>query len=625
MWRAVETGGRWGRWLAAAALLVALVLLLVAALPWGLVARHADRPLAAVLGRSVEIGGARRIDWLSLTPSIAFTNVRIGQAEGDGRAPLAVIDHATLRVAALPLLIGQVRPRALELDGVRVHLVRDAQGRTNWRRPGKAGGGGGAPAIGRVTVRAMRVRLDDARRGLVLLARVSADATGVAVRGRGTLRGAPLGLALRAAPLDGGNAPWPARIALRSSRATIDAALRLDHPLDTGHFDARLAAAGPDLHAIDDIFEIGLFHTQPVRLTARLRHDAPAWRIAHLEARLGRTALEAALRVTRPQGRTRLEGEVTATTLDFDDFASDAQRARGAAEQARIGPRVVPDTRIVLARLHFDGVLRVRAHRLLGAPDSPFRSLAATATLDDRRLTLAPLAIGLPHGGITGRALVDHRGPSPRLALALRLAGGRVEDMLPHQQAVRGPLRAVLRVNGTGETVRAALARGTGLFGFAVEQGQIDRAYATFLGGDVLKGLGAAIGGGGAAAALPCLVGRFPIRAGLMTAQPLLVATGVSRGDGAGTIRLGPETLALRVQGRPVRPGLLLSTAPVRLTGTLSQPHLDIRPPRAEGAKKTGLLDRVGFFLKKLRLRGDAGAPPAAPVNCPAEATRALS
>ena len=90
-------------------------------------------------------------------------------------------------------------------------------------------------------------------------------------------------------------------------------------------------------------------------------------------------------------------------------------------------------------------------------------------------------------------------------------------------------------------------------------------------------------------------------------------------------IILGPETIDLRVVGRPTKPGLLISTAPVRLFGTLSYPKIDIRPPRAENKNQVSVLARVGYFIKRLRVGGSDEAKAAVPISCPAEIKRALN
>jgi hypothetical protein len=606
--------------------ILALLLVVLAAFPWGLVARHAAGPLSKALGRPVTIGGARRTDWFSFVPAIELRDLRVAQPDWAGTGDMATVRTLRLRLPVLPLLLGHVRPRAIQAEGLALHLVRDANGQDNWSSDGEGKGGDG-PRLADLTIADGHVRLDDAGRHVALDATLASDRRqGLRVTGAGTLRGAPLRVALASPPLATADPdrPYPATLSVSSPLVSIAARVSMAHPLDTKHFTARIETSGRDFAYLDDIIQAGLFRTQPFRLHGEVRHDGQDWHLPALAGRIGRSNLSATLDFTRPNGRTHLDGRLDARTLDFDDLASDEQRAAADAQAARIGPRVVPDTRIVLDRVKLDGTIRVRVARLLSSGSSPFRSLAGTATLDDHRLTLAPLTVGLPQGRLTGRVSVDGRGRVPRLAADLRVEDAAVAGFFPDQQVVEGPLRARLRMAGSGATVRDALARGDGTIAAVVTGGSMRRDYATFLGGDLLKSIGAAAGGKQPRVALDCLVARFAVARGRMTPHPLLLSTPVARGDGAGAIVLGPETIDLRVMGRPTHPGPILSTAPVRLFGTLSHPRIDIRPPRAKDEKRDDLLSRIGFFIGKLRVRGKGDAHAAAPVSCPAEIGRAL-
>ena len=600
---------------------------LLATFPWGLVARHAAGPLGNALGRPVSIGSARRTDWIGFVPAIELADVRVGQPGWAGRGDMARIDRLDLRLPILSLLLGHVRPRAITVNGLQLHLVRDANGRDNWSSGKPSGGGSGGPGLTDFTIRNGRLRLDDAKRHVVLVASLVSDAKGLRVDGAGTLRETPLRLALTGPAITHADPsqPYPATLILRSPLVSVDAALRMDHPLDAGHFSAMLKTSGRDLGYLDDVIQAGLFRTQPFDLAADLRHDGQDWHIARLAGAIGRSNFTSTLDVTKPGGRTNLIGRLDARTLDFDDFASDAQRAAGAAEQRRRGPRVIPATRMVLDKVgKLDGRIDVRATRLLSSGRSPFRALVGTVSLDHQVLTLAPVSVALPQGTMAGKVVVDGRGRVSRWQIDLRVAGAMVESFFPDQQAVAGPMRGRILVAGAGPTLDAVVAGGRGRVALVVDRGTVRRDYATFLGGDILKSVGAAVKGKTERAPLTCLIGDFALGGGKLVPSPLIVSTPIARGDGTGSVALPSEVIDLRVTGRPTSASLLQSTAPVRLFGTLSQAKIDIRPPRASSAKGSGLFSRLGFFVKKLHVLGDAEAAPATPVSCGALISRAL-
>lgn len=606
------------------------MVVLFAAFPWGLAARILSGRLGPAIGREVRIGGARRIDWLSFHPTVALDDVTVGQAAWAGRGPMLRIREVRIGFRALPILIGRFHPDRLDLDGVRAELRRDASGRANWEGEQRdAAPNRRLPGIAHLVLRDARLRLIDAKRHVTLVATVASDAAGLRIDGHGTQRGEPMTLALRGAPLSGvSRAPWPVRLTTRSPLAALDVRAVLDRPLALSNMSGRIVASGRDLTYLDDLLQAGLFPTQDFRIVGDLRRDGGRWRLTAMKAAIGRSRLTGSATIEDRGARTHIDATVDAETLDFGDLASDADRARGAARDRATGPRLIPDTRIVLSEggvATLDGAVRLKVARLLGSPGSPFRALATTATLDDRRLTLDPLVVTLVSGRATGTATVDDRVGRPQLAIKASVAGARIEALITKTGSARGPLRLRVDLVGRGDTVRAAMAHASGHVGLAVNGGDTRKDYATFAGGDVFKSIGAAIGGTGPREPLRCLIGSFDVADGRLTPDPLVIDTPISRADGQGSITLGNEAIALRMVGRSKEPELLRSTTPVRLYGTLSEPRLDIKPPRAGSEHKSSTFARIGAFFKGLRAKGDGRRDAPAPdVDCAALTRKAV-
>ncbi|MEF2145370.1 MAG: AsmA family protein [Desulfovibrionaceae bacterium] len=82
-------------------------------------------------GRELVLAGPLK---LSVFPSLALEaeDVTLGNAQGFGDAPMAQVRRASLDIRLLPLLQGRVRIGHVDMDGLELRLMRDAQGRTNW-------------------------------------------------------------------------------------------------------------------------------------------------------------------------------------------------------------------------------------------------------------------------------------------------------------------------------------------------------------------------------------------------------------------------------------------------------------------------------------------------------------
>ena len=71
---------------------------------------------------------------LSIFPWLALETGRaqLGNAPGFGQAPFLTLERADVGVKLIPLLSGDMQVRRLEIEGLRVNLVKDAAGKTNW-------------------------------------------------------------------------------------------------------------------------------------------------------------------------------------------------------------------------------------------------------------------------------------------------------------------------------------------------------------------------------------------------------------------------------------------------------------------------------------------------------------
>ena len=616
-----------------AALVLAIGLLVLALAPFGFLRGLAEQQLSARFGAPVSIAGIERLDHFTLHPRIRVLGVRVAQPAWAGTGDLARIDEAIIRAPLLSALRGALRPDSIDLRGVTLNLVRDEKGKANWEGSHKDDKSSSAPPrIAHLTVTNGRLTLKDAKRHMeVTRAGFAADPMrGLWVDGTGLHRGRPMTLSFRGAAIDNRdpNRLYPFRLAIKSPLLDFAADGQMDHPLDLDHFAAAIVSRGDNLKTLDDVIEAGLFGTQPFTLKARVRHDDKDWNIRSLAGTIGRSDMTGAAMVRKRDGRTLLDGHLDAGRLDFDDLSSNKGKARAAAKRRQIGPRVIPDTRIDLRKLHkLDGTLRVSARELLLNHPSLFKGFRGTLRLDHRRLTLDPLVIQLSRGTISGRMVVDHRGEGdPKLTLDLRQKGTRFADLSGDPAAIDGPVELRIALTGHGREIRSALANASGRVGLAMTGGTMQRKLAIFASGDVLKSIGQ-LAGGGDAAQVPvhCVIADFAARNGGMKPRALLLDTPVGRADGKGDISLANESLALLLSGRSKHPDPVQLAAKIQVGGTFSKPSVAIVNDKGKIPGKKGLFDKIGALFGALRTKDDEGrAAPAPAANCPALARDAL-
>ncbi|WP_394652617.1 AsmA family protein [uncultured Sphingomonas sp.] len=608
---------RWLRWTAILLILLAIsAIALLAAFPVAPFRERAERTLSERFGRPVTIGALERTPAFSFTPTIRIRDVRIPQPAWAGAGDLARIATLDMQIRSLGLLTGRVDPKNVTASDVRLDLVRTAEGRTNWDRPGgtKDAGSGSPFRLDGLTVRDAVVRYRDGKQDRQFTIAVTSDATGFAARGQGVVRGAAVRVAATGAAITAGDQPWPFSVRLDGPSLAMTAQGRMDTPLDTERMTLAVTARASSLKLIDAVIEAGLFGTQPVQLSADVRHDGPKWQIENLRGRIGRSEFTGKLAVDKTSGRTVLNGDIRAPQLDFEDLADDAGLAKAAALQRAVGPRVVPNTRVDIGKItSTDGRITFRIDRILSREPSVMRSASGTLVLDRQLLTVEPLRIGLIKGAITGKAVVDQRGgrPAPTVTLSLDLSDSSIAA-LAGSGDVTGRLAARVRLSGVGETIRSAVGRSSGQIGIVARDGALPAKMAAMLGFDAGRAMTA---DEDARARLRCAVLRLDVTGGRGRFDPLIVDTSASQTRGTGGVVLPAETIAAKLTGAPKHNSLLRIPGSVLVSGTLSSPQVVV-PQETKS---------VGNILKGLgrAITGKQG-PVAGNADCDALSRRAI-
>ena len=615
--------------------IAALLVLALGALPFGLLRPVIERRIATRFGAPAHIGAIRRLQAFSYTPDIAIDDLRIAQPDWVGGGDFIRARTVTLRLPVLKLLFGGVTPDALAIDGLAVALVRDANGRSNWKgkpRPADAPPLTTGPGLTRLTIRGGQLSLRDAKRGLTLAGPLGVEgADGLRLAATGTFLATPATLDVRGGRIDGIDpaAAWPVELHLVSPALRLEAKGTTDGVLNTHRFGATVTARAPTLKNLDRAIEAGLLGTQPITLIGKVRHDGRDWYLDTIGGGVGRSRFVGKASILKREGRTAIDAQMRASQFDFDDLSDDAGRAKAAASKATIGPRVLPPTPINLSHLwKTDGTLAFRIDHLLSDGGTVFRSLRGQLHLDHQLLTLDHLVATLATGQMTGVARVDHRSGRPKLSTDLRLEGLTLDTLVGSPDDITGIVRGRITLSGQGDTVREALSHADGTAAIVSNDGTIKAVVADVLGQDLGGTIKQAILHPSERVPLRCLIANFRARGGMLAPEPLSIDTGSSIGRGSGRIDLRDESIALTLAGRTRGDPTLRIVDPIRVGGTLSKPAVVIAGSDAPSGKPG-----VGGFFKALGRSigaaiglGDKPAPRPAfvPIDCAGLSAAAL-
>ncbi len=610
------------RWVKITGIVVAGVLVLglivLAAFPWGSLKGVIQRQLTARFGRPVTIGGIERVDTFGFNPTIRITDVRIPQAEWAGTGDFVRLREAEATFSGLALLKGAFGPRDVKARGLRLVLVRDRNGRTNWERPGKPKGGGSSTDLDGLTISDSVIAYRDDKQDRFVTARFASDPVhGIRAAGNGTIRGAAVRIAVAGPSVERFRGkPWPFTATIDGDALSITAKGRMDHPLDTDAMELDVTARATDLKLIDAVIEAGLFRTQPVSFSAHVRHDQPKWTVTQLKGVVGRSDFTGHVSVEKQAGRSKVDGAIVSRQFDFGDLASDEGKAKGAALERAIGPRLVPNTRIDIGKIDTtDARMAFRIRRIVSAKGaSPILSARGVLAIDHQLLTLSDLDARLPHGRVEGKLTVDQRGDRkvPMVDINLRLRGSSVQDLAGGGGDFSGNVSARARLRGPGTTIRAAVGNANGTIGFVARDGQLPQGIAAALGFDAARAL---LAKDGERAGLRCVVLKLDVTRGHGRIDPMIVDTTASLLRGQGSVVFPGETLNIRLSGTPKQHALLRVPGSAYMTGTIERPAVTI-PPEVKS---------VGNIFKAIgrAITGKQG-PTARDADCSGLAARVL-
>ncbi len=555
----------------------------LAMVPASIIKPVIERELARKYGASVSIGAVTRGQFFSYQPDIIVHDISLSQPQWVGPGNFLKAKSISAKIGVVSVFSGYVRPRAIRIDGLSVDLVRDASGRSNWapeKKSSQQQSSSGLPRLTELFITNTTYSLRDEKRGLVLSGIIDvAKDMPISIKGTGTFLGTPATLVASgdAVSKQKSGVPYPFKLSLVSPALNLSASGKMDSILDFAQFDASMTASAPTLKNLDRVIEAGLFGTQPIALRATVRREAPDWHIRQLSGSIGRSSINGKADVLKRNGRTKVTGAIRASQFDFDDLSDDAGRAKAAALTARIGPRIIPNTRINLSKIgKTDIVMTFTADRLLSRKDSVFRSLRATASLDHKVLSISNMVAKLDNGQLTGNMRVDHRSGAPKLTTNLRFSGATLNVIIGKPDIVSGQVRGRIVLSGQGDTIREALSNANGKAAMVADRGMMKATVANVLGQDLSKSIGQVISSPNEQVPLRCMIASFRARNGVLTPSPVVIDTGASVGRATGRIVMDGETVALTVSGATKQGSGLRIVDPIRIGGTMSSPQISV-------------------------------------------------
>jgi uncharacterized protein involved in outer membrane biogenesis len=607
-----------------ALLIAALVLFFLYVFQWNWLRGPLAHEMSARLHRPVTITGDLDVHPWSWSPRATVNGLVIGNPAWAGKDPMATLPRLTVSVHLPDLLRGRTVLPLVEADAPNVRLQRTADGRANWNfssdklaQPLKL------PAIRHFVIDKGQLRLDDAQRKLNFVGAVSSNeqATGAGrgvfvLDGKGTLNAAPFDAHVTGGPLLNVNPdrPYPFNAQVTAGATRVLAVGTIPHPFDLSRFSSQLKLSGADLSDLYRLTGLALPATPPYALEGGFGRVDSQYAFRRFTGRVGASDLSGDASVDSASGRPFLKADLVSRRLDLADLGavigaaprdvrahtvSPAQAAMAAKLKAE--HRILPDARLDLDRVRgMDARVSYRAQTVQAGKGLPIRQVALKVNLDHGVLIADPLAFSLPQGQIAGSLRIDARKATPTEAMDIRLTGAKLEELVAASvnPPISGGVLARARLSGAGDSVRSAAAGADGVVTVVIPHGQIRQAFAELLGINATKGLFLLLSHSNDQTPVRCAVADFRAQNGVLTADRIVLDTGVVLAVGKGQVNLRDETVNLRLEGKSKKFRLVRIMAPITLDGRLEGPKVGVDAGKAAG--QLTIAAALGAFVSPL-------------------------
>jgi uncharacterized protein involved in outer membrane biogenesis len=515
----------------------------------------------------------------SLT-TLRFRGVTLANRDWAGAEPLAELAALTVALRPKTLLDGPLELPRIEAREGAVRLVRSAEGESNWSPLEDAAGTaapedrGEFPEVGELLVSDVAISYEDRQAGVTKAGRLE-TAEGAANRADGVVLSIAATMdeqALTAefaggpfADLVEGEAPYPVDFTLAFNGVEIAARGTLAEPAAFEGIDVRLALSGRNFAELYPVIPAALPATPPFEIEGDFQRRGEAVSLSNFTGRMGDSDVAGSLTYDTAGERPVLSGSIVSQKLDFDDLApliGAAPNPEETASEQQVARAedggLFPDEPIPVERFRVADVdIELEAVEVVDAT-VPVTSLKARFLLQDARLEVRPLTLGLEGGGTTsGEVAVNARDEPPSADADLAFQDVSLKPFFKGSEFVEemgGLFAGNLYLLGVGRSLAeiAATARGQGVVTY--REGTVSGLLVEAAGLDVVEAL-ALVVGEDTPVTVRCGGAGFEADGGRITIRQAFVDTSDSLLVAAGSLDMA---------------------APVRVSGAIADPDFGI-------------------------------------------------
>ena len=401
--------------------------------------------------------------------------------------------------------------------------------------------------------------------------------------------------------------PYPVNLQLANGPTHISLVGTVKDPIAFAGADLKLDLAGPDMALLFPLTGVPIPKTPSYHVVGNLDYVQGKFLFRQIVGKVGSSDLEGDIEIDAAPQRPIVTAKLSSKLVDLADLGGfigsepgrtttpnqTAEQRRNVA-RAEASSKLLPTTTISLPKLKSADIhLTYRGAKILGR-SMPFDRIAAVLDVDDGKLVLHPVSLGVGAGQIVANlTFIPVNDTSFRThgdIAVQRLDLGRMLDAthLVHGSGVVGG-RAT--IDTTGNSMATLLGNGTGsLQLFMAGGGDLSALLIDLSGFQIGNALLSALG-------VPnrdpirCFIGDFSLDRGVLATRTVFLETEDNIVTGTGTISLRAESLNYRLKTDSKHFSIGTLPAPIALTGPFKDPSIrpDLVTLGARGGAAVGL------------------------------------
>ena len=355
-------------------------------------------------------------------------------------------------------------------------------------------------------------------------------------------------------------------------------------PLETDRLQFDLDLEGERFDKLDELLGVALPPWGPYALRGEFSIGSSGYSVHNLHMRVGESNLDGDIELVMAREPPLLTVGLSAETIQLDDFKTgdwsldgeedeedeedEVEEIGGLAKaEARVTDKLAMFTPEFMRRL--DAGLELRVEEVVSGKDR-LGNGALSATLEDGRVVIDPLSLGVPGGEVKLALALEptETDVAMRLdALIENLDYGYIARRIDPESSVSGLISVDVHLSTRGPELDTVMRHANGNIDFAIWPQEINARifdlWSTNLMAFVFTRMDQS-----AESRVNCLVTRFRLVDGFMEPNVIFIDTTRVQAGATGMIDLKERSLEFRIRPRPKRPEFFSAQTTLRVRGS---------------------------------------------------------